>query len=136
MVADEGLFSPETRRVELLTLGIGFIAAFCAGFIWGVRVALTVGAGAALSWLNFRWLARGVMSIGAMSQPEKGENVKTPKGALARFIGRYALLFAVAYVILTSFKLPATALVAGLFASVAAVLAAAIWHLAQAAFKR
>jgi hypothetical protein len=136
MAADEGLFSPEARRVELLTLGIGSIAALCAAFGWGVRVALAVGAGALLSWLNFRWLVGGVMAIGALSRTEKGENAKVPRGVLARFIGRYALLFAAGYVILTGFKLPAIALVAGLFASVAAVLAAAIWHLAQAAFER
>jgi hypothetical protein len=136
MVTDKELFFPGARRVELLTLGIGFMAALCAGFLWGIRVALTVGAGATLSWLNLHWLTGGVMAISPPSRTREGENAKVHEGALARFIGRYALLFAVAYVILTGFKLPAIALVAGLFAPVAAVMAAAVWHLAQTAFER
>jgi hypothetical protein len=126
------LFTLECARIELLTLGIGAVAAVATGLVWGVRSGAGVAAGAVLSWLSYRWLKRGVEAAGRMAEvtPE-GQRTRAPRGIVWRFVGRYVLLFVGAYVILTGFKLPAIALVAGLFASAAAVIAEVIWHLAR-----
>lgn len=126
------LFTLESARIEILTLFIGAGAAMGAGLVWGVRAGAGVAAGAVLSWLSYRWLKRGVEAAGRLAEvtPE-GQRTRAPRGIVWRFVGRYVLLFVGAYVILTRFKLPAIALVAGLFASAAAVIAGAIWHLAR-----
>lgn len=136
MAAHDRMFSFESRRMELLTILIGLAAAVGSGHRWGARAGIGVGLGAVLSWLNLRWMTLGVRAIGKSSGPNADQNAKLPKGVSFRFVGRYALLLAVAYVSVVGFKLPAIALVGGLFASAAAVMAEAVWHLLQTAGDR
>lgn len=118
-------WSPE-RRLELLTLAVGGAGAlalqFWHGWTWSVGLAL----GAALSWLNLRWLMAGVAGL---APPGATSARAAARGALARFLGRVAVLGVALYAIffLRWFAFPAV--LAGLFAAVVAALAEGIYQL-------
>jgi ATP synthase I chain len=124
------LFILEGRQVEALTLGIGVAGAIVVILHWGAFAGVSFALGAALSLMSFAWLKRGVVAVGDVKAAEDARN-RIPGGVLIRFWGRYIFVAAVVYVILARFKLPAIALFAGLFASTAGVLIAAIWHVVR-----
>jgi hypothetical protein len=110
---DDGFYERVTSRIFKVTLAIaggGTIAALA----WrGWRVGAGFALGAAISWLNFRWLKYVVDGLG-------GKRARPRLMVLAGF--RYLLLGGAAYVILrySSISLPAT--LVGLFVSVTAVI--------------
>lgn len=138
------------KRVERMIVVFGIAG---TGFVccrWGLLPAAGFAAGAALSWLNYRWLKQGVMTIvppaasapdGAQSgEASGGENApaaveapavarKLPLKAFAKFFGRYVLLIVALYVILSRSVLPAAPFLAGLFVVVAAVVAEILYEL-------
>jgi hypothetical protein len=130
-VANEAFGSATLRRIEWLTLAIGAAGSVAAGWRWGWRGAVGLAIGAILSWLNFRWLKGSVLAFGraATGAGEKAEPARVPKSAYAKFFGRFALLLVAVYVILTRSVFPAVALLAGLFASAAAVVLGILWEL-------
>ncbi|HXN23601.1 MAG TPA: hypothetical protein VOA41_12745 [Candidatus Dormibacteraeota bacterium] len=130
------------RRVEWLALAIGLTATVFAGVRWGASCATGFATGAGLSWLNYRWLKQGVLTIvpsqaSAHAHVNAGEAIpesehagpKVPLKAFAKFFGRYVLVIAALYVILAYSLLPAAAFLAGLFVVVAAVLAELLYEL-------
>ncbi|MGH9745972.1 MAG: ATP synthase subunit I [Candidatus Acidiferrales bacterium] len=120
---DDVFYSAAERRIEVLTVAIGAVAAMAASIIWGWRAGAGLACGAALSWINYRWLKQGVATLARLSTAQQGtEKVHVPPSVYVKFLGRYALLIVAAYAILRSFKLPAASLLAGLFAVIAAVL--------------
>lgn len=129
-MADETFGSAALRRVEWLTLALGGAGAAWAAQRWGWRGALGVGVGAALSWLNFRWLKGGVQAFGKAATEKAGSpEAAVPPSAYVKFIGRFALLLVVVYVILTRSWMPPVALFAGLFASAAGVVVSLVYEL-------
>lgn len=130
MTEDEAFYAAAERRIEYLTIGIGVAAALAAGIIWGIRVGAGVAVGALISWLNFRWMKQGIGTLARLAAAQSdAEKVRIPKTAYAKFLARYVLLIIVAYVILRGFRSIGLALLAGLFAGVAAVLAELIAQL-------
>jgi hypothetical protein len=130
MTQEDAFYAAAERRIEYLTIGIGVAAAVAAGVIWGVRAGLGVAVGALLSWLNFRWMKQGISALARVATAQSdAEKVRIPKSAYAKFLGRYVLLLIVAYVILRGFRSMGLALLAGLFAGVAAVLAELVFQL-------
>ena len=79
--------------------------------------------GAALGWVNYRWLKQA-MNMMARLAAEQAEApaVRIPKSTYVKFFGRYALIIAVLYVIFSNSLLPAAAVIGGLFAPVGAVV--------------
>jgi hypothetical protein len=123
MPEDEAFYAAAERRIEYFTLAIGAAAAFAAGVSWNLKVAAGVAAGALLSWINYRWMKQGIGTLGRLSAAQEGaEKPRVPASVYLKFLGRYAFLIMVAYVILRGFSLPAASFIAGLFAVVAAVL--------------
>jgi len=131
-VASEAFGSATLRRIEWLTLALGAAGSIAAGWRWGWRGAVGLAIGAILSWLNFRWLKGSVLAFGraATAAGENEQTARVPKSAYAKFFGRFALLLVAVYVILTRSVFPAVALLAGLFASAAAVVLGILWELA------
>jgi hypothetical protein len=128
--ADEDASSVLVRRVEYWTLALGAVGALAAGLHWGWRAAGGVAVGALLSWLNYRWLKQGVISLTTVSVEQAGaEEVRIPKRVYVKFFGRFVLLLAVVCVILWRFDWLAVAVLGGSLAVVAGVLAAMIAHL-------
>jgi predicted membrane-bound spermidine synthase len=127
---DDAFYASAERRIEFLTVGMGASAALVAGFLWGVKAGASIALGAALSWLNYRWMKQGVGALIPLATAQAGaEKVKIPKSVYFKFLGRYALLLVAAYVILSRLRLPATFLIAGLFAVVAAVMLELLFEL-------
>jgi len=126
----DSFYATAERRVEWLTAGLGAIGAAFAfvrwGWAWGAGVAL----GAAITWVNFRWLKLGVGAlVNASIAQADAEHARIPQGVYVKFFARYALLLVVVYVILSRSLLPVAALIGGLFAAVAAVLVELMWEL-------
>src|ERR1700722_17849676 len=94
-------------RTMLLVAAIGAIVALWRGWTYGMGFAL----GAAISWVNFRWLKGFVAGLGPGGKPT---------GFMLFFALRYLLLAGIAYVILKYSKLSLPAMFVGLFVALAA----------------
>lgn len=126
----DAFYAAAERRIEYLTIGVGAAAALLAAFLWSPKAGASLAGGALLSWLNFRWMKQGVGALVPLATAQAGaEKVRIPKKVYFKFLGRYALLLVAAYVILSRLKLPASFLIAGLFAVVAAVMMELIFEL-------
>ena len=134
---DEVFGDATLRRVEWLTLTLGGVGTAVAVWRWGWRGALGVALGAALSWLNFRWLKGGVQAFGKAATEQAGtQAARAPKSAYMKFIGRFALLLVAVYVILSRSWVPPVAFFAGLFASAAGVVTALVYELVSSGVKQ
>jgi hypothetical protein len=130
MASDDAFYAAAERRIEQVTVGIGAAGALCAGMFWGMRAATGAAAGAALSWINYRWMKQGVDTLARLSKAQqRAERVRMPKSVLLKFLGRYALLILAAYVILAHLNLPVASVLGGFSAVVAAVLVEVIGQL-------
>jgi hypothetical protein len=145
MTAGEGPSSGGLGRVEVLTLGLGAAAGLYAGVRWGWLAAAGFLVGVLISWVNFRWLKQGVEALGRVAMARAGEEnlpldvdrgtlsgsrrARIPKRAYMKLIGRYVLLLVALCGILLGSWLPGGAVVAGLFAAVAAVLLDMLYRL-------
>ena len=129
-MGSEPFGSATLRRIEWLTLALGAAGATWAGWRWGWRGSAGLAVGAVLSWINFRWLKGSVQAFGRAATAQAGsQSVAVPKGAYVKFFGRFALLLGTVYVILTRSWVPAIPVLAGLFASSAAVVLASVYEL-------
>jgi hypothetical protein len=126
----EAFGSTTLRRIEWLTLALGGLGAAWAAWRWGWRGGVGLALGAGLSWLNFRWLKASVQEFGRAATAQAGSSdVRVSKGAYLKFFGRFVLLLGAVYVILTRSWLPAIPVLAGLFASAAAVVLGLVYEL-------
>lgn len=123
MATDPAFYAAAERRIEYLTIAIGAGAAVFAAAFWRPVAGAGVAIGAFLSWINFRWMRRGIETLARVSVAQQGaEKPRVPGGIYLRMIGRYALLILAAYVILRGFGSMADGFLCGLFAAIAAVL--------------
>jgi small-conductance mechanosensitive channel len=119
----DAFYTAAERRIEYFTAGIGIVVSIGVAIHWGAKSGLGVATGAALSWINFRWMKQGVTTLAVLSTAQEGaDKTKVPKRIYFKFVGRYVLLIVTAYVILRGFKLPSASLLAGFGAAVAAIL--------------
>jgi ATP synthase I chain len=122
------------RRLDVITGGITAAGIALATFEWGWRMGLSFAVGAAIAWINYRWLRSGVAALtqaaGALGQTPVP---KISKRILVKLVGRFILLLAALYVILSRSFLPADGVLAGLFVIVAAILVEMIYLLMRGA---
>lgn len=110
-------------RIERLIAILGAAMTLGAAVGWGLRSAAAAALGAALCWLNFRWLRYGATAVIRLGMAQAGaELVHVPRRMHAKFFGRLLLLLLAVYVILSRLRLPAAALLCGLAAVVPAIL--------------
>jgi len=123
------------RRISWLTLLIGALAGAASLALrhraWAVGLIL----GAALAWLNFRWLRRGLDGLMLASTAQQGHaKPKVPLVSYALAMLRYALIGLAVYVIFEYLHIPLASMVVGLCALGAAAITASvyeIWHPAE-----
>jgi small-conductance mechanosensitive channel len=126
----DAFYAAAERRIEYLTVIIGIVAAIAVAIYWGAKSGLGVATGAALSWINFRWMKQGVTTLAVLSAAQEGaDKVRVPKRIYFKFLGRYVLLIVGAYVMLRGFGLPVTSLLVGFGAVVVAMLSEMIGQL-------
>jgi small-conductance mechanosensitive channel len=130
MTENDSFYSRAERRIEYFTLGLGILAALAAAGKWGWRHGVGILVGAALAWINYRWLKQGldVLAQLAVAQAD-AEKVRIPKRVYVKFFARYALIIAVVYVILRGSLLPVAAVLGGLFTLVGAALIEMLYQL-------
>ena len=132
MAKSDSIYVSAEHRIEWMTLAFGLAGAVFVLLRWGWRPGTGVALGAALAWLNFRWLKQGVIALVKISTAQAGsEHARLPMSVYAKFFGRFALLLVVVYVILSHSWLPVAAVLGGLFAVVAAVMIELMWELVR-----
>jgi ATP synthase I subunit len=130
MAEPDSFYFAAEKRIERLTLVLGMGGGAFAFARWGWRFGAGVSLGAALTWLNFRWLKQGVGALVRVSTAQRdSEHARVPRSVYFKFFGRFALLLGVVYVILSRSILPVVAVLGGLFAIVAAVMIEMVWQL-------
>ena len=117
-------------RISWLTLLIGLVAAFLTALLrdrlWGLGLAI----GAALAWLNFRWLRRGLDALVAASTAQAGEEKPAvPLLSYFAMLFRYGLIALAVYVIFIYLRVPLVSMVVGLCALGAATIAASVYEI-------
>ena len=132
MAEPDSIYLDAEHRIEWMTLAFGLAGASFVLLRWGWRPGTGVALGAALAWLNFRWLKQGVTALVRLSTAQAGsEHARVPVSVYVKFFGRFALLLVVVYVILSHSLLPVAAVFGGLFAVVAAVMIELMWELVR-----
>lgn len=121
-------------RIAWLTLALGFAAALATALSgrkdWGIGIA----AGAALAWLNFRWLARGLDALVPASTAQEGRaKPQVPLTTYFTALFRYSLIALGVYVIFTYLHVPLGSLLMGLCALGAAAIAASVYEILRPA---
>jgi small-conductance mechanosensitive channel len=118
------------NRISSLTLVIGLASALVAAIlqklVWGAGIAI----GAALAWLNFRLLKRGLDALAAAAMAQAGRD--KPAVPLSSYFGmvfRYGLIALSVYVIFKFLKVPLLSMVLGLCALGAATIAASVYEI-------
>ena len=114
-------------RISQLTLLFGVLAAVPVGYFHGWRWGVGISVGAALAWLNFRWLQRGLdaLAAAAMAQATQ-EKAVVPFGAYFWATFRYLLIGVAVYVIFKSLNVPVLSMIFGLCALGAATFAVSV----------
>jgi ATP synthase I chain len=122
-------FQRVQRRIALLTLGIGAIAAAIVALTvtwrWGAGILL----GAALAWVNFLWLEQGLEAISKLAQAQ----ASAPKPHISLWVwikvfSRYGLIAILLYTAWVLAHIPVVSVLAGLCALGAAVMAEGIYE--------
>jgi hypothetical protein len=118
------------RRISWLTLLIGLAAGLMVALLrdrlWGVGL----GIGAALAWLNFRWLRRGLDALLLASTAQAGK--EKPVVPLLSYFGmlfRYGLIALAVYVIFEYLRVPLVSMVVGMCALGAATVVASVYEI-------
>lgn len=130
MAAADSFYTTAQRRVEIFTLALGAAATLYCGFRWGGRAAAGLAVGAALSWVNYRWLRQAVEAMGMTARAPAGTGgARAPTSVFVKFFGRLALLLLALYVILSRSWFPAQAVVTGLLTVAAGAVAEMMYEL-------
>ena len=118
------------RRISWLTLVFGFTAAAIAGVLRHNLWAAGLAIGAALGWLNFRWLKRAMDALVLVSTAQEGrEKPKVPITTYLAALFRYGLLGLTVYVIFILLHIPLGSMILGFCALAAAAIVASVWEI-------
>jgi hypothetical protein len=110
---DDEFYERVTSRIFMVTLAIAGVGTMAALAWRGWRAGAGFALGAALSWINFRWLKHAVDGL-------SGKRARPRLAVLAGF--RYLILGGAAYAILRFSSISLGATLVGLFVSPTAVI--------------
>jgi hypothetical protein len=118
------------RRIAWLTLALGGMAGASVAAIYSWRWGLGLVVGAALAWLNFRWMQGALDGLKLLSTAQAdAPKAQVPLSTWVLFLGRYALIGICVYAIFVGFNVPILSMLAGLCALGAAALAASVYEI-------
>jgi len=105
------------RRLDRSSLILTLAAMAVVFFLHSLKPAFSIGAGAALSYINFHWLKQAVdFAVTHISESAPVKRV------MVRFVGRYVLIALALYVTIRGSVLDLVFVFAGLLVYVAAIL--------------
>jgi small-conductance mechanosensitive channel len=114
-------------RIAQLTLLLGAIAAIPVAYRHGWRWGLGIFIGAALAWLNFRWLQKGLDALaGSATAQSAQQTANVPFGTYFRAVFRYLLIAIAVYVIFKVLNVPVLSMIFGLCALGAATFTVSV----------
>jgi hypothetical protein len=118
-----------SRRIERLTLIFGMIAALAVAFAKSPRAGIGIGIGSLLAWLNYHWLDQALASLATVAAAQEGSpKARVPASIYWKFAGRYVLIGLVVYVSVHYFDVPILAVLIGLLALGAGVMAESLYQ--------
>jgi hypothetical protein len=118
--AAELFYNRALRRIILLQLAVLIAGAIGLRQTRGDNVALSFGLGGAIALLNFYWLKQVI--AGFLDRVTGTGHASGGGGIVFRFLLRYALIAAVAYVIFSGYSVSAYGFCAGLLVPVPAMM--------------
>lgn len=121
--SDGDFYDRAIARIFRLTIAAGLIGTVITAIKFGIRDGAGFAVGALVSLFAFRSIRGFAFAIGGDSNPRAA-------AFAALFLLRYALIGGAIYVIVKYLEVSPMALLAGLFASIAAVLAEVLYELA------
>jgi ATP synthase I chain len=117
------------RRIGYWTLALGFAAAVAVTLWLSPRAGVGVAVGAVLAWINYRWLKGGIAALVQVSAAQSGApSPQVSSWVYARLFGRYILIGAALYVMVTRFATPVVSILGGLCALGAAAMAEGLYE--------
>src|SRR6266851_2168459 len=121
MAESESIYVAAEHRIEWMTLAFGLAGALFVLIRWGWRPGAGVALGAALAWLNFRWLKQGVTALVKISTAQAdSEHARVPLSIYAKFFGPFVFLLWWVFFFLSRPLLLVAAVLGGLSGVVAA----------------
>lgn len=117
--------APERIERTILILGIASALAALGFFSWKDSIGIVVGA--AVTWLNFRWMRTSVVGLTNKLAQKPDANGSTMVLAL-KFLLRYAMVVAVVYATLKSSVASVLGVFAGLLLIVPALMIEAVYE--------
>jgi len=121
----DALFVSSMLRMERLISVIAIVVSLMLGFKAGWPIALGFLAGAAVAYVNFRWLKSTVKAV-ADAVTRSGPHASKPS-VVVRFLTRFVLIAIAACVIFVSYPVAFHGFLGGLFVPVLAILAEAAY---------
>jgi len=122
-------FARTEERIARFTIVLGSAAAGAASvysWLWAAGLAV----GAALAWLNFRWLKRGLDALVEVATAQEGTaKPRIPIATWFQLMFRYGLIAICVYVIFKVLKVPLVSMVLGLCALGAATIAVSVYEI-------
>jgi len=119
----DSFYRQSESRISRLTLFLGALVAGPLVALHQWQWALGILIGAALAWLNFRWLKQGLDALTDAATAQHGsEKVRVPVLTYFKALFRYALIALCIYVIFRYLHVPALSMVCGLCALGAATI--------------
>ena len=126
----DDFYAAAERLIWRFQLALGLLGTGAAWWINGPAGGAGFAIGAAVSGLNFLWLKQAVDAVTEKAIGAETLAARRKRRLLVwKFVGRYALIGLAAYGILKYTPWSLTALLAGLFLFVAAILAEICWEL-------
>lgn len=117
-------------RIAWLTLILGAVAVLTAAALGHRKWAGGLAVGAALGWLNFRWLGQGLDALVVASTAQHShERPLVPWWNYVLVVLRYALIGLTVYVIFKYRNIPLASMILGMCALAAAAIAASVWEI-------
>jgi len=126
-VASERFFSGALDRIRRFMAALAPLLTAAAWWRFGLRPAAGFAFGCVIAYVNFYWLKRVIG--GFVDHATGAANSRSAPGVVSRFLLRYVLMAAGAYVILTVSPASLNGLLAGLFLPVAAIACEAAYEL-------
>ena len=113
----DDIFEGLDRRLNRSSLIVTIVAVPLVFFFYSAKAALSVAAGAVLSYINFHWLKQAIDFVVLQGAQGQGS-----RGVMFRFVARYALIGVFLYVTIRSSALQLVFVFAGLLTYVVAIL--------------